>query len=97
MYVLKYVSGYFCECVFHPKANICVLRGGGKFLYRAHMFLIFPYTFMRHFCIFKGRKKKNCDREKERRRLKRGEIKRTSVFPVETSDQRAGLFHNQPG
>lgn len=29
------------------------LRSGGEFLQRKkHVFLIFPYTFMRHFCIF---------------------------------------------
>ncbi len=80
-------------CVLQPKANICVLRGGGEFLCRAHVFLIFPYTFMRHFCIFRGKK----NLRENKKGGQRGEIKRKSVFPVEMSDQRAGLFHNQPG
>lgn len=29
--------------------------------------------------------------------MKRREIKRKSIFPIETSDQRAGLFHNAAG
>lgn len=37
---------------------------GSEFLYRAHMFLIFPYTFMRHFYIF-WRKKNLRERRKK--------------------------------
>lgn len=56
---------------------------GSEFLRTGHMFLIFPYTFMRYFCILRRK-------EYEERTDKK------NVSPVEKSDQRAGLFHKKP-
>ena len=95
LYLCVCVCVCVCVCACWIWERICVkptfvfCGEGSEFVHWGHMFLIFPYTFMRYFCIL--RKKKGIWRKEYEERTDK-----KSVSPVEMSDQRAGLFHKQP-
>lgn len=89
--VPKCVSGYSCG-----PASMCytlkptfVFRGEAASLSRERICFS---LFLTHSCIFTAE-----NRAKAESKMEGGEIKRKRVFPKEMSDQRTGLFHNQPG
>lgn len=95
--VPKHESGCVCECVLQPKANICVLRGGGgEFSSTEPICFSSFHTHSWGISAFSEKKKKKKKNQSEKEERERDKKKESVLFPAETSDQRAGLFHNQP-